>query len=151
MHLLCFQYISLSISVLCTTAFSHFGRYTISDQIALSLTCAPYIGHSVTTVRALLPKRSRVSAVNILFILAMLVDTNRRIPKIATFKYRLFPAHTKDQFLRIKKLPHPDQGAWGPDPGRQPLMSCCRGGSRGCRGRSRSPPAGSPRLPAAAA
>jgi hypothetical protein len=33
----------------------------------------------------------------------MLADTNRRIPKIATFKYRLFPVDTKDQFLRIRK------------------------------------------------
>jgi hypothetical protein len=45
-----------------------------------------------------------VSAVNILFVSAMLADTNRRIPKIATFKYRLFLADTKDQFSRKKTV-----------------------------------------------
>jgi hypothetical protein len=48
-------------------------------------------------------KCSMISAVNILFISAMLADTNRSIPKIATFKYRLFSADTKDQFSRRKK------------------------------------------------
>jgi hypothetical protein len=65
---------------------------------------------------ALLQKGSMVSAVNILFVSAMLVDTNRRIPRITSFKYRLFPADTKDQFLRIKKLPHSDK-ACGPRSG----------------------------------
>jgi hypothetical protein len=36
-------------------------------------------------------KWSMVSVVNILFVSAILADTNHRIQKIATFKYRLFP------------------------------------------------------------